>query len=332
MEYLAVGGTDMRVSRVGLGTWAFGSWRWGGAGDEASIATVRHALDRGITLIDTAPAYGNGHAEEIVGRALGTRRDEAVIATKGGQVWDEAGHLKADATPDSLVKQVDDSLRRLRTDRIDIYQLDGVDPATRTEETAEAMARLFAAGKIRAIGVTNLSTAQMAAFAAVAPIHVVQPLYNLFERAAEHDVLPYAARHGITTVTYGALCSGLLSGLLNGPLHDTAPPGVDDTSGASAKRIVSVAYLRAVRQLDALARERFSKRVAHLALRWVLDQPAVSVTLWRARRPDQFARALETLDFRLDAETLRDVDRIVHGEIREPRQPPFLEPPSSAAM
>jgi aryl-alcohol dehydrogenase-like predicted oxidoreductase len=296
MEYLDLGRTGIRVSRIGLGTWAVGSWMWGGAGDEASMATIREALERGITLIDTSPTYGRGHAEEIVGRALAGRRDEAVIATKAGIVFDGDGAMTLDTTPARLVKQAEDSLRRLRTDRIDIYQLEGTDRVTPIEETAEAMGRLLAAGKIGAIGAVNLSVAQMAAFRSVAPLHTIAPLFNVFEREAERDLLPYAARHGIVPLTHCALCRGLLSGLLS-PRDEKA-------------------YLRAVRELETLARERFGKRVAHLALRWVLDQPGVGVSLWRARRPDQLTRAIEALDFRLDVQTLRDVDDIVRRALR----------------
>lgn len=332
MEYLDLDGTGVRVSRLGLGTWAIGSWMWGGAGDEASIATIQHALDNGITLIDTAPEYGSGHAEEIVGRALAGRRDEAVLATKAGLVWDEAGQMRLDTAPGALHKQVDDSLRRLRTDRIDIYQLEGVDPATPIEKTAEAMARLFAAGKIRAIAVGGLTPSQMAAFRTVAPIHAVRSLYNLFEREAERDVLPDAALHGIATLTHGALHRGLLSGLLSGPLDEKGSPTADDVCRITAKRSGSAIYLRAARRLEALAGERFGKRIAHLALRWVLDRPGIGVALWRARRPDQLNRALESLDFRLDAEALREIDRIVSGEARPIGKSGAFAPPSSAAV
>lgn len=332
MEYLDVGDTGVRVSRIGLGTWAIGSWMWGGAGDESSIATIRGALDRGITLIDTSPTYGRGHAEEIVGRALAGRREEAVIATKGGLVWDETGELLPDTTAARLVKQVDSSLRRLRTDRIDIYHLEALDPLTPIEETAEALARLFAAGKIRAIGVSALSVPQMTAFRSLAPIHTIEPHYNLFEREAEREILPYAARSGITTLTHGALCRGLLSGLLSVPLDDAMPAGFDDAGRIWPKRTGYGAYVRAVRDLDALARERYGKRVAHLAVRWVLDRPGVGVTLWRARRPDQLTRALEALAFRVDDQTQREIDRIVGHEVRERGAFDRAMPTSSAAI
>ena len=332
MEYLDLEGTGIRVSRVGLGTWALGNWMWGGAGDDASMATIRHAIDNGITLIDTAPEYGRGHAEEIICRSLVGRRDEVVLATKGGVVWDETGQLKPAAAPAALERQVDASLRRLRTDRIDVYEVESIDPATPVEKTAEAMLRLFEAGKIRAIAVGELTPPQIAAFRTVAPIHVMRSVYNLFERDAERYALPYAARNGIATFTHGALCRGLLSGLLSGPLDQLIPTGADDVCRITSKRSGYGVFLGAVRGLEAFARERFAKRVAHLALRWVLDRPGAGVALWRARRPDQLNRALEVFDFHLDAEALRDIDRMIYREARNLGEADPFATPSSAAV
>jgi aryl-alcohol dehydrogenase-like predicted oxidoreductase len=330
MDYVDIGA--VRASRLGLGTWAMGTWTWGGAGDDASIATIRHALDLGFTTIDTAPAHGRGHAEALVGRALSGRRGEAVIATEGGVVWDAAGNVGRDNSRTGLFRDVEDSLRRLRTDYIDIYFLHWHDSQTPVEETGEALRDLLAAGKIRAVGVKNFSPAHVEALRAIVPVDAVQLPYNLFERAAERDVLPHALQHRLGVITHGALCRGLLSGLLSGPVEERPMLVVDDGGAAGAtKRPRYGAHVRAVRRLDALARERFGKRVAHLALRWVLDQPGMGVALWRARRPDQLTRAAEALSFRLDAETLRDIDRIVRGEVRELTEANHLVPPEAAA-
>src|ERR1700689_2882967 len=186
MEYLAA---PFRLSRIGLGTWAIGGWMWGGSDEAESIKTIHAALDRGISLIDTAPVYGFGRSEEIVGRALAQagRRKQAVIATKVGLAWRD-GKPYRDASKSRIVQEAEDSLRRLQTDVIDIYQVHWPDPKTAIEETAEAMATLYRAGKIRAIGVSNFSPAEMDAFRAVAPLHTVQPPYNLFERGIENSV------------------------------------------------------------------------------------------------------------------------------------------------
>src|SRR5258706_11641298 len=224
METIQIGTSGLAASRIALGTWAIGGWMWGGNSDlDESIRTIRSALDRGITLIDTAPVYGFGRSEEIVGMALsGGLRHRAVIATKVGLEWRGGGKVWRNSSPARIRKEVEASLRRLRTDYIDLYQVHWPDPLVPVQETAGALARLLEEGKIRAIGVSNYSSEQMAAFREVAPIHSVQPPYNLFEREAEADVLPYAAKRAIAVLCYGALCRGLLTGTMNSATRFTA--------------------------------------------------------------------------------------------------------------
>src|SRR5882757_2504787 len=186
MEFAAIPGTSLKASRVALGTWAMGGWMWGGADDAESIATIRAAADHGVNLIDTAPVYGFGHSEEIVGKAIaeGQLRSRVLIATKVGLDWKD-GSVFRNAGRARILQEVEDSLRRLRTDYIDIYQVHWPDPQVGIEETAEAMRTLFDQGKIRAIGVSNFSVEQMKRFRRVAPLHVLQSPYNLFEREIE---------------------------------------------------------------------------------------------------------------------------------------------------
>lgn len=325
METIAIRGTNLTPSRIGLGTWAIGGWMWGGANDDAAITTIRRALDLGIGLIDTAPAYGQGHAEEVVGRAVAGRRDKVVIATKVGLEWNERGEPARNASARRIRKEIDDSLRRLQTDYVDIYQIHWPDPSTPVEETAAELKGLYDGGKIRAIGVSNFSPAQMDAFRQYAPLHTVQPPYNLFERQAERDVLPYALAHGLTSLTYGALCRGLLSGALR---KDT--PFVGDDLRRTDPKFQAPRfeqYLRAVARLDEYARQRFDKRVIHLALRWVLEQPGVGVALWGARRPQQLDALSGALDLTLDEAAMRETDRIISEEVRDPVGPEFMAPP-----
>jgi aryl-alcohol dehydrogenase-like predicted oxidoreductase len=328
VEFTEIKQTTIRPSRIGLGTWAIGGWMWGGPDDDAAVATIQRALDAGITLIDTAPAYGQGHSEEVVGRALEGRRAQAVIATKVGLEWDEHGTPHRNASARRILTEVEDSLRRLRTDYIDIYQVHWPDPDTPMEETAHAMGSLYDAGLIRAVGVSNFSPAQMDEFAKFAPLHTVQPPYNLFERGVEHDVLPYVGEHGLTALTYGALCRGLLSGKLRA---DTTFSG-DDLRGVDPKfqQPRFGQYLQAVADLDELARTRFGKRVIHLALRWVLDQPGVGAALWGARRPDQLDALPDALGFTLDDATKAEIERIVAADVPDPIGPEFMAPPLHA--
>src|SRR6266853_6254492 len=193
METIEIGTSGITASRIALGTWAIGGWMWGGSTDLGeSVHTIRSAIARGITLIDTAPVYGFGRSEAIVGMALaGGLRERAVIATKAGLEWRD-GKVWRNCSPAQIRKEVEESLRRLRTDYIDLYQVHWPDPLVPIQDTAAALARLLKEGKIRAIGVSNYSPDQMAEFRKAAPIHSVQPPYNLFERSAENGVLPYA--------------------------------------------------------------------------------------------------------------------------------------------
>ena len=273
METLEIATAPVKASRIALGTWAMGGWMWGGTDEAESIRTIHEALDRGITLIDTAPVYGFGRSEEIVGKALagGGRRERTLIATKVGLDWKDDKPFR-NATRARIVKEAEDSLRRLRTDVIDLYQVHWPDPNTPIEETAAAMADLQRAGKIRAIGVSNFSPAQMDIFRKVAPLHTAQPPYNLFERAIERDVLPYCQDRNIVTLAYGSLCRGLLSGRMTAQTQFAGDDLRKHDPKFQAPRFVQ--YLRAVERLDRFAQENYGKRVIQLALRWVLDRQA----------------------------------------------------------
>ena len=328
LEYTAVPGTNLRISRVGLGTWAIGGWMWGGTDEREAIDTIHAAIDRGITLIDTAPAYGFGRSEEIVGKALAVRdlRDRAIIATKVGLEWRD-GNVVRNATRQRILREIDDSLRRLRTDFIDIYQVHWPDPLVPIEETAAAMRSLYEQGKIRAIGVSNFSVAQMEAFRRVAPLHVLQSPYNLFEREIESEVLPYCRANGIAVLGYGALCRGLLTGKIGA----TTKFNGDDLRLTDPKfqppRLRQ--YVAAVDYLDLLAQYRFGKRIIHLAVRWMLDQ-GVTSALWGARRPDQLAPVDAVGGWTLDANVKGEIDRVLRERIEDPVGPEFMAPPARA--
>src|SRR6267378_6752807 len=323
-EFVDIPGTQLRVSRVALGTWAMGGWMWGGTDERESVATIRAALEQGINLIDTAPVYGFGVSEEIVGQALGTAglRAQAVIASKVGLEWRD-GKVYRNATRDRIMREIDESLRRLRTDYIDLYQVHWPDPLVPIEETAEAMRTLYEQGKIRAIGVSNFSVEQMERFRSVAPLHVLQPPYNLFERDIEAEILPYCRANQIATFGYGALCRGLLSGRMRA---DTTFEG-DDLRRLDPKfqppRFAQ--YLEAVRQLDQFAHDRFLRRVIHLAVRWMLDQ-GISVALWGARHPDQLRATLGVEGWSLDEASRAKIDSILSQTIKDPVGPEFMAP------
>src|SRR5271166_1573225 len=322
-ELVEIPGTGLRVSRVALGTWAMGGWMWGGTDQRDAVATIRAALRQGINLIDTAPVYGFGVSEEIVGTALAGMRKQAVITTKTGLEWRD-GKIYRNASRARILQEVDDSLRRLRTDYIDIYLVHWPDPLVPVEETAEAMRSLYEQGKIRAIGVSNFSVVQASRFRSVAPVHVLEPPYNLFERAIESQILPYCRANDIVTFGYGALCRGLLSGRMR---PDTTFEG-DDLRRVDPKFQAPrfAQYLEAVRQLDELAQRRFHRRVIHLAVRWMLDQ-GISVALWGARHPDQLKASLGVADWSLEAADRDQIDKIVNTTVTDPVGPEFMAPP-----
>jgi aryl-alcohol dehydrogenase-like predicted oxidoreductase len=326
IERAEIPGTSLNVSRVALGTWAIGGWMWGGTDEAESVATIRAAVEHGINVIDTAPAYGFGRSEEIVGKALaeGGLRSRVLIATKVGLEWKD-GNVFRNASRARIMREIEDSLRRLRTDHIDIYQVHWPDPLVTIEETAEAMQELFRQGKIRAIGVSNFSVDQMQQFRRVAPLHVLQPPYNLFERAIEADVLPYCRKNGIATFGYGALCRGLLSGRMRA---DSKFEG-DDLRRTDPKfqppRFAQ--YLAAVERLDRLARQRFGKRVIELAVRWTLEQ-GITTALWGARHPGQLQPVDEVSGWSIDATAMAEIDRILKETITDPVGPEFMAPPA----
>lgn len=329
MEFTTIYGTKLRPSRVGLGTWAIGGWMAGGRDDDAAIAAIRSALDSGVNLIDTSPVYGLGHAEELVGKAVAGVRDSVIVATKSGIEWNRFGEVRRNASAAYIRKEIDDSLRRLRTDYIDVYQVHWPDPNTPIEQTATALRSLYDSGKIRAIGVSNFSPKQMDRFRQFAPLHTVQPPYNVFERAAERDVLPYAVHHLLSALTYGAICRGLLSGRMTEATVFENDVRQHDPK-FQAPRLEQ--YLRAVTRLDDLARERFGRRVIHLALRFVLDTPGTGVALWGARRPDQVDAVRDAFGFAIDAQTRQEIDRIVREEVADPIGPEFMAPPEGTRL
>jgi aryl-alcohol dehydrogenase-like predicted oxidoreductase len=330
IERVDIPGTSLQLPRIALGTWAIGGWMWGGTDEAEAIRTIHEALDRGITLIDTAPVYGFGRSEEIVGKALaeGGRRKRALIATKVGLDWKD-GQPFRNASKARIHREIEDSLRRLRTDVIDIYQVHWPDPNVPMEETAAALADLQRAGKIRAIGVSNFSPPQIEAFRQVAPVQTVQSPYNLFERAIEADVLPYGRDSNIVTLAYGPLCRGLLSGRMTEQTRFAGDDLRNNDPKFQAPRFTQ--YLRAVERLDRFAQANYGRRVIHLALRWILDRQDSTVALWGARRPDQLAPITGLSGWHIDASALAQIDRILAETIVDAVGPEFMAPPELAA-
>ncbi len=330
MEYVTIPQTDIQATRVALGTWAIGGWMWGGTDEDKSIATIHAALDQGVNLVDTAPVYGFGRSEEIVGKALKQyKKDKKVyIATKAGLEWTDDEKVVRNSSPGRLEQELDDSLRRLGVDHIDIYYVHWPDPLVPVEETARTMNKFLQQGKIGAIGVSNYSPEQMDTFRRQAPIHLCQPPYNIFERDMENSIFPYCKDNNIALMTYGALCRGLLSGKMH---RDRKFQG-DDLRKADPKfqQPRFDQYLKATDELKSLAAEK-NKDLLPLAVRWILDQ-RVEIALWGGRTPLQMEPLPEVFGWELDHEARERVDRILEYRIKDPVGPEFMAPPSRSEV
>jgi aryl-alcohol dehydrogenase-like predicted oxidoreductase len=306
-----LGTTDLEVSPIAFGTWQLGG-EWGQFDEEEGIAAIRHARELGVNLFDTAQGYGFGASERLLGIALrddlDRRRDEVVIATKGGLRMTDDG-LVRDASPGWLRSGVEDSLRALEVDHVDIYQVHWPDPEVPFAETAGALGGLVDEGKIRHIGVSNYDPSQIEEFARTRPVETVQPPYHLFRRDIEAELLPYAREHDIGVLIYGPLAHGLLTGRLD---ENTEFATDDWRSGAPFFK--GEAYRRnvgAVRELQRFASEELGTSVGRLAIAWTLANPAVQVAIVGARSRRHIEDSLAAAELSLSEADLEQIDRIM---------------------
>jgi len=313
MNQTRLGRSNLRVSRIAFGAWELGG-DWGATDEAAAVATIRHAADQGINFFDTAQGYGFGASERLIAKALAGRpRDEIVIATKGGLRPAPEGGVERDASPDWVRRGVDESLKALGTDYIDLYQIHWPDSKTPFAETAGALADLVAAGKIRHVGVSNFDAEQMKEFSDTLQVETLQPPYHLFRRDIEASILPYARAHDIGVLAYGPLSHGLLSGALNA--QTTFAPG-DWRAKSDVFR--GDLYRRNLRIVDALSRFaelEFNTTVSRLAVAWVLANPAVQVAIVGTRNPRHVDDAIAAADLKLDDQAMRAIDEVVSAEV-----------------
>ena len=301
MRYRELGKSGIDVSVVGFGTWAIGGTDWGRVDDGDSVKAIRRAIDLGVTLFDTAPIYGNGRAESVLGRALGAARKDVVVATKCGPV-EGPGGLAIDLSPAGIRGQLEGSLRRLGTDWVDVLQVHWPDPAWPVEEAVTAMLPLVKEGKVRAIGVSNFDAGEVRRAAAVAPIASLQPRYSLLERAVEDEVLPACAELGVGVIAYEPLCRGLLTGKYDERARfDPADirAGDERFHGEELPR-----RLATVRLVSAAAR-REGVTTAQMAIAWVVSQAGVTSAICGAKTATQAAENARAGDVEMDRETAR---------------------------
>jgi aryl-alcohol dehydrogenase-like predicted oxidoreductase len=313
MKRVRLGKSNLEVSPIAFGAWELGG-DWGATDETAAIETIRHAAGAGINFFDTAQGYGFGASEALIAKALAGRpREEIVIATKGGLRPTPGGGVERDASPEWVRRGVDESLKALNTDYIDLYQIHWPDPKVPFAQTAAALAELVKSGKIRHVGVSNFDAAQMAEFSKTLPVETLQPPYHLFRREIEDSILPYTRSHDIGVLVYGPLAHGLLTGALK--------PGTTFARGdwrANSDVFKGEEYRRNLRIVEALnrfAENELDTSVSRLAIAWTLANPAVHVAIVGTRNARHIDDAIAAASLKLDADAIRRIDEIVSAEV-----------------
>ncbi|MBN2503120.1 MAG: aldo/keto reductase [Anaerolineales bacterium] len=315
MQKRKLGFTDLEFTTVGLGTWAIGGpweWGWGPQDDEASIATIQKAIDLGVNWLDTAPAYGLGHSEEVIGKAIKGRRDKVYIATKCGLVWNDPSERRVfnrlDA--DSVRQEVEDSLRRLDVDVIDLYQIHWPNPDAKIEEAWGAIADMIETGKLRYAGVSNFNITQIKRLQAIHPVASLQPPYSMLVRGVEAELLGFCQQNEIGVIPYGTMYYGLLTGKFNKQMAADLPDD-DHRSGKRDFQEPNLSVnLEFVEKLRPIA-DRNDKSLAHLAIAWVLQRPEITAAIVGARRPDQIEETVKASDWQLSAEDVAEIEALL---------------------
>ncbi len=310
MQTRHFGNTDMQITPIGLGTWAIGggdwTFGWGPQDDTESLSTIHRALDLGINWIDTAAVYGLGHSEEIVGRALKERSEHPFVFTKCSRTWNERGEISSDLAARSIRREVENSLRRLQIDVIDLYQMHWPLPDEGIEEGWSTMAALQREGKVRFIGVSNFNVSQMERIQKIAPIDTLQPPYSLIRPDVERDILPYCQRHNIGVIAYSPMQSGLLTGKMT-PERIAAMPGDDWRKGNPefqeprlSRNLALVNLLTDIGYPHAIS-------PGEVAIAWTLRNPAVTGAIVGGRHPQQVEEVINAAEFRLSDSELAQI-------------------------
>jgi len=314
MQTRQFGNSDMQITPLGLGTWAIGgggwAFGWGPQDDEASIATIHRAIDLGINWIDTAAVYGLGHSEEIVAKALKGRSDRPYVFTKGSRVWNDQGEITSSLKEQSLRREVENSLRRLEVDTIDLYQLHWPNPDPDIEEGWSTLAKLKSEGKLRYIGVSNFSVEQMERARKIAPITSLQAPYSLIKRDVERDILPYCQEHNIGVIVYSPMMSGLLSGKMTRERIDNFPE--DDWRQRNEE--FQEPRLSRNLKLASLLQDigyPYNRTTAEVAIAWTLRHPAVTGAIVGGRRPEQVEEIIGAAEFRLSESELEQIEKFL---------------------
>jgi len=310
MEKRRLGNSDLDITRVGVGAWAMGgggwAFAWGPQDDEQSIAAIHAALDRGVNWIDTAAVYGLGHSEEVVAKALEGRRERPYVFTKCERVWNEKGEIRGSLMEDSIRRECEASLRRLKVERIDLYQIHWPEPGEDLEEGWATMAKLQKEGKVRWIGVSNFNVEQLERCRRIAPITSLQPPYSAVSPEIEQNLLPYCQERGIGVIVYSPMKSGLLAGKMTRERLANLP---EDDFRKRAPAFQEPRLSRNLELAGLMARigQRHGVSAGVVAVAWTLRHPAVTAAIVGMRSAEQAAEVLAALDFRLSPEEAAEI-------------------------
>ncbi len=311
MQTRQLGNTDMHITTIGLGTWAIGGggWAasWGEQDDNDSIAAIQHAVDLGLNWLDTAAVYGLGHSEEMVGRALKGRSNRPYIFTKCSRKLGPDGKLMGVLKADSIRQEVEDSLRRLQVDVIDLYQIHWPVPDEDIEEGWRTMAELKKAGKVRYIGVSNFNVSQLQRIQEIAPVSSLQPPYSLVRRDIENEILPFCQQHNIGVIVYSPMASGLLTGAMTPERIQNLPEDDWRTRNAQFREPQLSRNLSLVTLLQDIGK-RHDKTPGEVAIAWTLHNPAVTAAIVGSRRPSQLDQVIGAADFTLNESEIQEID------------------------
>ena len=313
MQTRQLGYTDLKLTTVALGTWAMGGpWQfgWGPQDDNLATATILNAIDKGINWIDTAPIYGMGHSEELIGKVLKQTSQRPFIATKCGMLWDDKRRKVSHLKRESIRRECHDSLKRLGVETIDLYQIHWPQPDQDVEQAWEEMVKLTQEGKLWYIGVSNFSIDQIKRIQKIAPVASLQPPYSMLHREVEDELLGYCAQNNIGVVVYSPMQRGLLTGKFN-PERLAALP-LDDHRRRNPDFIEPrfSATLELVEQLRPIA-ERNGKTLAQLAISWVLRRSEITAAIAGARRPDQIEETAPASDWILADEDIEKIETLL---------------------
>ena len=311
MQKRQLGNSDLHITPIGVGAWAMGggdwAFSWGHQEDKNSVEAIHAALDSGINWIDTAAIYGHGHSEEVVGKAIAGRSNRPYIFTKCGIVWNEQRQISRSLKADSIRREVESSLRRLKVDAIDLYQIHWPDPEPEIEEGWQTLAELRKEGKVRNIGVSNFNAAQMKRAQKIAPITSLQPPYNIVTSDIEREVLPFCRENNIGVIVYSPMKSGLLTGKMTReriaklPQDDFRPRTVSFQEPLLSRNLGLVEVLRGIG-------DRHGHTPGEVAIAWTLRDPVVTGAIVGMRSAQQVKEIIRSAEFRLSSDEVLEIE------------------------